>query len=170
MGFSTLQWRSKHKMMKFRLFTCLAAAALAEPEPLRVYRGYGGYATGYPATYGYGLGVSHYGYPYSTYSHGFYGKREAEAEPEAKADPQYLSTYTAGYTAPAYSNYGYGLHNYGYRFPSTYGYSRYGYGKREAEAEPYLYGSYAHGYYPRTYANYGYGYPAYTTYGYGYHG
>merc|ERR1711981_757687 len=222
MGFSTLQWRSKHKMMKFRLFTCLAAAALAEPEPLRVYRGYGGYATGYPATYGYGLGVSHYGYPYSTYSQGFYGKREAEAEPEAKADPQYLtryttphaafsnygygfpstygygfpstygysrygygkreaeaepeadpqylSTYTAGYTAPAYNNYGYGLHNYGYRFPSTYGYSRYGYGKREAEAEPYLYGSYARGYYPRTYANYGYGYPAYTTYGYGYHG
>merc|ERR1719369_719871 len=100
--------------MKFTLFTCLAAAALAEPEPLTVYRGYGGYATGYPATYGYGLGVSHYGYPYSTYSQGFYGKREAEAEPEAKADPQYLTRYTTPHAA----------------------YSNYGYGKREAEAEP----------------------------------
>merc|ERR1712212_13689 len=131
---------------------------------------------GYPATYGYGLGVSHYGYPYSTYSQRFYGKREADAEPEAKADPQYLTRYTTPHAA--YSNYGYGFPStygygfpstYGYGFPSTYGYSRYGYGKREAEAEPeaepYLYGSYAHGYYPRTYANYGYGYPAYTTYG-----
>merc|ERR1711887_34352 len=109
----TFQWRSKHKMMKLALFACLAAAAMADPEPWTVYGGYGGYAAGYPTTYGYGLSHS-YGYPYRTYSH--YGKREAEAEPkaDADADAQYLTSYRAGYpTAVAYSNYGYG-------FPATY--------------------------------------------------
>merc|ERR1712013_347899 len=49
------------------------------------------------------MGSRSYGYPYSTYSHGVYGKREAEA------DPQYLTSYRSGYNAPvAYSNYGYG--------------------------------------------------------------
>merc|ERR1712013_111826 len=122
MGFSTFQWRSKHKMMKLALFACLAAAAIAEPEPWTVYGGYGGYAAGYyPSTYGYGVSRS-YGYPYSTYSHGVYGKREAEAESEAEADPQYLTSYRAGYTAPvAYSN-------YGYSYPSTYGYGLHNYG------------------------------------------
>merc|ERR1712177_40373 len=162
MGFSTFQWRSKHKMMRLALFACLAAAAIAEPEPWTVYGGYGRYAAGYyPSTYG----VSRsYGYPYTTYSHG-YGKREAEAEPEAEADPQYLTTYRAGYTAPvAYSNYRYGLRNYGY--------SRFGYGKREAEAEPeadaqYL-TTYRAGYAaPVAYSNYGYSYP--SAYGYGLH-
>jgi len=155
--------------MKLALFACLAAAAMADPEPWTVYGRYGGYAAGYPTTYGYGVSHS-YGYPYSTYSHGVYGKREAEAEPKADADAQYLTTYRAGYTAPvAYSNYGYG-------FPATYayglrnfGYSRYGYGKREAEAEPeadaqYL-TSYRAGYSPVAYSNYGYGFP--STYGYG---
>merc|ERR1712098_1031689 len=172
MGFSTFQWRSKHLMMKFALFACLAAAAMADPEPWTVYGGYGRYAAGYPSTYGYGVSRGYgYGYPY-TYSHGVYGKREAEAEPEAQADAQYLTSYRAGYTSPvAYSNYGYGFPStYGYGL-RHYGYSRFGYGKREAEAEPYLtYGAYSHGYYPRTYARYGYGYPAYTSYGYGYHG
>merc|ERR1712013_542420 len=158
MGFSTFQWRSKHKMMKLALFECLAAAAIAEPEPWTVYGGYGGYAAGYyPSTYGYGVSRS-YGYPYSTYSHGVYGKREAEAEPEAEADPQYLTSYRAGYTAPvAYSSYGYG-------YPSAYryGYSRFGYGKREAEAEPeadaQCLTSYCAGYTsPIAYSNYGYG-------------
>merc|ERR1711902_476738 len=51
------------------------------------------------------------------------GKREAEAEPEAKADPYLLY---GGY-------YGHGLgYGYGYGYPYSYGY----YGKREAEAEP----------------------------------
>merc|ERR1712062_60966 len=166
MGFSTFQWRSKHKMMKLALFACLAAAAMADPEPWTVYGRYGGYAAGYPSTYGYGVSRA-YGYPYNTYSH--YGKREAEAEP--KADAQYLTNYRAGYTTPvAYSNYGYG-------FPSTYryglrnfGYSRFGYRKREADAEPeadaqYL-TAYRAGYTPVAYSNYGYGFPA--TYGYGF--
>merc|ERR1712115_443026 len=191
-------------MMKLALFACLAAAAIAEPEPWTVYGGYGRYAAGYyPSTYG----VSRsYGYPYTTYSHG-YGKREAEAEPEAEADPQYLTTYRAGYTAPvAYSNFGYGKReaeaepeadaqyltsyragytapiaysNYGYGFPSTYryglrnyGYSRFGYGKREAEAEPEADTQYLTTYHagynaPVAYSNYGYSYP--STYGYGLH-
>merc|ERR1711936_229976 len=150
MGFSTFQWRSKHKMMKLTLFACLAA--------------------GYPTTYGYGVSHS-YGYPYRTYSH--YGKREAEAEPKADADAQCLGAYCAGYTAPvAYSNYGYGLpttYGYGYGL-RNFGYSRFGYGKREAEAEPeadaqYL-TSYRAGYTsPIAYSNFGYNYP--TTYGYG---
>merc|ERR1719481_405646 len=103
--------------MKFALFACLAAAAMADPEPWTVYGRYGGYANGYPYTY----------------SHGVYGKREAEAEPEAEADAQYLTTYRAGYTSPvAYSNYGYGFPStYGYGL-RHYGYSRFGYGKREA--------------------------------------
>merc|ERR1712115_326953 len=155
MGFSTFQWRSKHKMMKLALFACLAAAAIAEPEPWTVYGGYGGYAAGYyPSTYGYGVSHS-YGYPYTTYSHG-YGKREAEAETEA--DAQYLTTYRAGYTAPiAYSN---------------YGYARFGCGKREAEAEPEADAQYLNAYRagyaaPVAYSNYGYSYP--STYGYGLH-
>merc|ERR1719234_1847801 len=134
-------------MMKFALFACLAAAAMADPEPWTVYGGYG------------------------RYSPGVYGKREAEAEPEAEADAQYLTTYRAGYTSPvAYSNYGYGFPStYGYGL-RHYGYSRFGYGKREAEAEPeadaqYL-STYRAGYTsPLSYSNYGYGFP--STYGYG---
>merc|ERR1712212_785466 len=140
MGFSTFQWRSKHKVMKLTLFACLAAAAMAEPKAdadaqyLTTYRAgyttpvaYSNYGYGFPSPYGYGLrsfGNSRFGY----------GKREAEAEPEA--DAQYLTSYRAGYAPVAYSNYGYG-------FPSTYGYglrnfgySRFGFGKREADAEP----------------------------------
>merc|ERR1712113_757442 len=81
----------------------------------------------------------------------FYGKRSAEAEPEAKADPYLLY---GGY-------YGHGLgYGYGYGYP----YGHYGYyGKRSAEAEPeakadpyLLYGGYyGHG----LGYGYGYGYP-----------
>merc|ERR1711990_544978 len=74
----------------------------------------------------------------------YYGKREAEAAPEAKADPYLLY---GGY-------YGHGLYGY--------------YGKRSADAEPkadpyLLYGGYyGHGLYG------GYGYPyAYGGYYYG---
>merc|ERR1712226_176417 len=78
----------------------------------------------------------------------YYGKRSADAEPEAKADPYLLY---GGY-------YGHGLgYGYGYGYP----YGHYGYyGKRSAEAEPeakadpyLLYGGYyGHG------LGYGYGY------------
>merc|ERR1711902_412110 len=76
----------------------------------------------------------------------YYGKREAEAAPEAKADPYLLY---GGY-------YGHGLYGYG----GYYGHGLYGYyGKRSADAEPkadpyLLYGGYyGHG------LGYGYGYP-----------
>merc|ERR1712087_192487 len=83
----------------------------------------------------------------------YYGKREAEAAPEAKADPYLL-----------YGGY-YG-HGYGYGYPYAYGHYGY-YGKRSADAEPkadadpyLLYGGYyGHG----LGYGYGYGYP----YGYG---
>merc|ERR1712060_439937 len=88
----------------------MGADAKAEADPYLLYGGYYGHGLGY----GYG-----YGYPY----YGYYGKREAEAEPEAKADPYLLY---GGY-------YGHGLgYGYGYGYPYSYGY----YGKREAEAEP----------------------------------
>merc|ERR1711911_549110 len=85
---------------------------------------YGGY-------YGHGLG---YGYSYGHY--GYYGKREAEAEPKAEADPYLLY---GGY-------YGHGLgYGYGYGYPYSYGY----YGKREAEADPQVVvGAYPYAAYP----------------------
>merc|ERR1712032_478157 len=88
----------------------------------------------------------------------YYGKREAEAAPEAKADPYLL-----------YGGY-YG-HGYGYGYPYAYGHYGY-YGKRSADAEPkadadpyLLYGGYyGHG----LGYGYGYGYPrAYGGYYYG---
>merc|ERR1712039_517259 len=74
------------------------------------------------------------GYPYTTH-YGYYGKREAEAEPKADADPYLLYGGYAGH---------YGYAGYPY---ATYGHSVY-YGKREAEAEakPYVYGAYGLGY------------------------
>merc|ERR1712045_876803 len=81
----------------------------------------------------------------------YYGKREAEAAPEAKADPYLLY---GGY-------YGHGL---GYGYGGYYGHGLYGYyGKRSADAEPeakadpyLLYGGYyGHG----LGYGYGYGYP-----------
>merc|ERR1739847_71211 len=82
--------------MKFIVVLALAGLAMAEPEAkadslLYGYPGYGYPGYGYSTTYG-------HGYPY----HGYYGKREAEAE--AEADPQLLI-----------NNVGLGLH------PSTYG-------------------------------------------------
>merc|ERR1712241_1088676 len=68
--------------------------------------------TAHPVAYGF------YGHPY-----GYYGKRSADAEPEADADAYY------GYYGYGYRGYrGYYGHPYGYR----YGY----YGKRSADAEP----------------------------------
>merc|ERR1712179_555753 len=90
---------------------------------------------------------------------GYYGKRSAEAEPDADA---YYGYY--GYARP----YGYYGRAYGYGYPYRYGY----YGKRSADAEAApeadadaLYGYYGYPYGYRAYG-YGYGYP----YRYGYYG
>merc|ERR1711902_109258 len=132
------------------------ADAEADPEadPWLLYSGYHGY--GY---YGYGLRPygyrAYYGYPYR---YGYYGKRSADAEPEAAANADADAYY--GY-------YGYGLRPYGYRaygygYPYRYGY----YGKRsadaEAEADPAVfYNAYGYG----AFGAYPYGLGAYAGYG-----
>merc|ERR1712079_703877 len=103
--------------MKFLLIGALAiAAVMAEPEADADaavyyggyyghpgYYGYGGYRSGYygyPRAYGYGLynrGYygGYYGYPYATgYGYRHFGKRSADAEPEADAD---AAVYYGGY-------------------------------------------------------------------------
>merc|ERR1719191_1669233 len=60
---------------------------------------------------------AYYGY----YGYGYYGKRSADAEPEADADAYY------GYYGYPY---GYRAYGYGYGYPYRY------YGKRSAEADP----------------------------------
>merc|ERR1712110_867374 len=126
--------------MKFFAVLALAAVAFAEPEadakadPAVLYGAYG-YGLPYASVYG---GYRTYGaYPY-TYGGAYYGKRSADAEPEAaadaEADPALL--YGAyGYGLPYSSVYrSYGAYPYGYR---TYGAYPYGYyGKRSADAEP----------------------------------
>merc|ERR1712110_1299892 len=126
--------------MKFFAVLALAAVAFAEPEadakadPAVLYGAYG-YGLPYASVYG---GYRTYGaYPY-TYGGAYYGKRSADAEPEAaadaEADPALL--YGAyGYGLPYSSVYrSYGAYPYGYR---TYGAYPYGYyGKGSADAEP----------------------------------
>merc|ERR1712083_809745 len=125
--------------------------------------------------YGYGhhLGYAHHGYyGYPKAHHGYYyGKRSADAEPTAAAEPK----------ADADALYGYGLahHGYGYAHHGYYGYpyahhDGHYYGKRSADAEPtadaaYAHYGYGHGYYGHGYAHHGYyGYPyAHRGYFYG---
>merc|ERR1711937_1002126 len=63
----------------------------AEADAALLYGGYGYTGLGY-AGLGYaGLGYAGYGYPYAGYGYGHYlGKRSADAEPEAEADPALL--------------------------------------------------------------------------------
>merc|ERR1712168_305021 len=84
---------------KLSAVLALAAVAFAEPEadpkadPWLTY-GYAGYRLPYAGVYG---GYRTYGaYPYS---YGYYGKRSAEAEPEAEADPALLYS-TSSVVAP----------------------------------------------------------------------
>merc|ERR1712018_988066 len=96
--------------------TTAEAEAEADPEadPWSAY-----YAA---PPYAYAGVYSHYGLPHHF---GYYGKREAEAEPtaEAEADPEadpWLSYYGLGYAAHPYG-YGYHLGYSGY-LPYAYGY------------------------------------------------
>merc|ERR1712213_239667 len=152
--------------MKMFVVLALAAMAMAEPEadPQLLYTA--GVHTpvtsinnvpvvnAVPHVYTTGVHAPTVGVVGSTvYSHPtvYYGKRDAEAEPEADA---YYGYY--GYARP---------YAYGYR---SYGYPAYGhYGKRSAEAEPEADAYYGYYGYARPYA-YGYrsyGYPAYGYYG-----
>merc|ERR1712063_196230 len=127
--------------MKFFAVLALAAVAFAEPEadakadPALLYGAYG-YGLPYAGVYG---GYRTYGgYGAYPYSYGYYGKRSADAEPEAaadaEADPALL--YGAyGYGLPYSSVYrSYGAYPYGYRTYGAYPYAYYG--KRSADAEP----------------------------------
>merc|ERR1739845_280563 len=87
----------------------------------------------------------------------YYGKRSADAEPEAKADPYLLYGGYYGHGIGYAGHYGLGYHGLGYRF----------YGKRSADAEPkadpyLLYGGYGHLGYA---GHYGYPYGGYAYYG-----
>merc|ERR1719433_1540810 len=114
-------------MKAYIALACLAAVALAEP--------YGYYRGGYGGYRGY-----------------YRGKREAESEPKADAEPWLAyggvySPYTYGYAAypTAYTTYS-GLHYYGKRSADA---------EPEAKADPW-------------YTTYGYGLHAPLAYGYGY--
>merc|ERR1712113_726670 len=117
--------------MKFALVVCFAALVACEPEAKPEAEAdpwYGYY--GHPYAYG-GYRAYGYGYPYA--HHGlYYGKRSAEAEPEAKAEADPALLYAAyGYGAYPYAYGGYRAYGYGY----PYAHGLY-YGKRSAEAEP----------------------------------
>merc|ERR1711971_906977 len=125
--------------MKLFAVLALAAVAFAEPEaganaeadPALLYGTYG-YGVPYAGTYGaYGAYSAYRPYAYGGY---YYGKRSAEAEPKAEADPALL--YSAyGYGLPYAGDYGaYGRYRTYGAYPYAYG--GYSYGKRSAEAEP----------------------------------
>merc|ERR550525_974780 len=88
--------------MKFLVVLALTAMAMAEPEAdpqlLYNYQGYQGYQA-YPYNYNYGIpATSYYNVPRVYHS---YGKREADAEPEA--DPALIYTNTLPFTPAVHS-------------------------------------------------------------------
>merc|ERR1712227_58357 len=81
--------------MKFIVVLALAAMAMAEPEAdADAWYGYYGYGL---RPYNYGYRTYGYGYPYR-----YFGKRSADAEPEAEADPALLYTTSAVHTPLTY--------------------------------------------------------------------
>merc|ERR1712117_232302 len=124
MGILFIRVKEETTMIKIAIVVCLVAFAVAEPEADAQY-GYGRLG------YGYGLGLGYSNYGYSAYGYApraytgyynrpvytsrYYGKRSADAEPEA--DAYY-----------GYNNLAYGYNNYGYnyaplRYSGAYGYA-----------------------------------------------
>merc|ERR1712168_531144 len=120
--------------MKLFAVLALAAVAFAEPEaeakadPALLY---GAYGYGLPYAGVYSGGYRTYGaYPHAGY---YYGKRSADAEPEANAEADPALLYGAyGYGLPYSGVYGYRTYGAYSAYPYTHGY----YGKRSADAEP----------------------------------
>merc|ERR1712241_394692 len=164
------------RTMKFLVVLALVAAAYAAPEaeakadPAYFYGNY----YGYPSYYS-GYGYSGYASPYwgGYYNRGYgYWKREAGAEPEAKADASADPAYWYGnygwgspyYNSYAYNNWGW---NRAYAYPAYNYYNRFW--KRSADAQPeadanpeaYWYGN-AYGFYGNRWGYSGY----YGPYGY----
>merc|ERR1711973_689407 len=143
----TLKMMKSIAVVALCMFAAAAGEADASADAGLLYGHYG---------YGHHLGYAHhgyYGYPYAHHYGHYYGKRSADAEPTAAAEPK----------ADAFYGYGYGLAHHGYC-----------YGKRSADAEPtadaaYAHYGYGHGYYGHGYAHHGYyGYPyAHRGYFYG---
>merc|ERR1712012_888790 len=170
------QFHIETRTMKFLVVLALVAAAYAEPEaeakadPAYWYGNY----WGTPSYYG-GWGYSGYASPYwgGYYNRGYgYWKRDAEAKPEANADPAYW--YGNYYGLPSYYG-GWGYSGYASPYWGGYYNRGYGYWKSEAEANPeaYWYGNaygawgnrwgYS-GWYNRPYG-YNWGYSGYRRYG-----
>merc|ERR1712179_599254 len=109
------------------------AAADAEADPALLYGAYG-YGLPYSSVYR-SYGAYPYGYrTYGAYPYAYYGKRSADAEPEADAEADPALLYGAYvYGLPYAGVYG-GYRTYGAygAYPYSYGY----YGKRSADAEP----------------------------------
>merc|ERR1712227_443634 len=161
-------------IMKIIILTAaFIAGALAAPEAKADVDAWYGY-------YGRGYGYGGYYRPYRYYG-GWYGKRSADAEPEAEAAPAAEADADAWY---GYYGHGLGYYGYGYRpwggyssYYRPYGYGFWGKKKRSADADPAAdaspeadadawYGYYGYGYRP-----YGYGYHGYyRPYGYAYWG
>merc|ERR550539_1961835 len=120
--------------MKFALVVCFAALVACEPEAKPVAEAdayYGVYGHPYAGVYG---GYRAYaGYPYA--HHGvYYGKRSADAEPTAAAEPNADAYYYGAYGLGGYRAYSGLYHGYaGYHAGYPYAYH---YGKRSADAEP----------------------------------
>merc|ERR1712018_580749 len=172
---SLIVWNMKYlALLAIALFAVVAAEPEADADAAAHY--YGGYY-GYPGYYGYGRRYygGYYGYPYGRYGYAYrhFGKRSADAEPEAdaEADPAYLYAGHYGYAGYPYAyGYPYGAY-YGYRpavaashqhvstAAATYGVHQLH--KRDADAEPEADAAAAY------YGGY-YGHPGYGYYGLGY--
>merc|ERR1739848_469174 len=132
----TLKMMKSIAVVALCMFAAAAGEADASADAGLLYGHYG---------YGHHLGYAHhgyYGYPYAHHYGHYYGKRSADAEPEADASA--------------------GVH---------YGHYGYYYGKRSADAEPeadaaYGYYGYAHHPYHFGYAHHGYPYGHHGFYGY----
>merc|ERR1711935_280878 len=116
-----------------------SAEAEADAEP--GYYGYGHGYFGYPYAFGYrtyGPGIAGHPGAATSFTHrspqGLRGKRSAEAEPEADAEPGYY-----GYPAYGYAHYGYGYGLPGRSF-AHFGGRVLGKRSAEADAEPGFYG------------------------------
>merc|ERR1712098_905688 len=125
--------------MRAFLTVFLAVAVCGEADPYTIGqvltgRTAGGVITGvtYP-----GVGTVA-GFPYTAVHHPFYyGKREAEAEPEPYTIGQVLTGQTAG-GAITHVDYGHGLPMVaGFPYTAVHTVAPVVYGKREAEAEPF---------------------------------
>merc|ERR1712223_817124 len=140
----TLKMMKSIAVVALCMFAAAAGEADASADAGLHYGHYG---------YGHHLGYAHHGYYGSPYAHHYghyYGKRSADAEPTAAAEPKADADAFYGYYGHplAYAHHGYGYAHHGY-YGYPYAHHGYYYGKRSADAEPTADAD----------AYYGYGYP-----------